>query len=53
MSVSEASATPIPTATPLTLEAINTSVMTYIIFAAIAIIIAIAIATLLSFRKRP
>jgi hypothetical protein len=53
MSVSEASATPIPTATPLTLEAINTSVMTYIIFAAIAIIIAIAIATLLMLRKRP
>jgi hypothetical protein len=48
----DAQAAPSPTATPLTQDTINTSVMTYIIVAAIAIIIAIAIVGLLILRKK-
>ena len=52
MGVVEGQATPAPTAAPLTMDAVNTAVMTYTLVAAIAIIIAIAIATLLMLRKR-
>ena len=50
--INSAPSTPAPTAVPLTMDAVNTSVMTYTIVAAVAIIIAIAIATLLMLRKR-
>ena len=42
-----------PTATPINLDSVNNSVMTYTLGAAIAIIIAIAILGLLLLRKRP
>jgi hypothetical protein len=53
MSVSEVSSTPIPTALPFDATTIQSTIMTYTIGAAIAIIVAIAIATLLLLRKRP
>ncbi len=51
LGVNQASATPAPTAVPLSASAIETSLMSYVIVAAIAIIIAVAIATILILRK--
>ena len=51
--VNSMQSTPAPTTAPLTMDAINMSVMTYIIIATIIIVIAIAIASILMLRKRP
>jgi hypothetical protein len=47
-----AAATPVPTASPVSFDAINNSVMTYTLAAAIAIIIAIALVGLMILRKK-
>ncbi len=52
ITVNSAAATPAPTATPLNMAAVNASIMTYTVIAAIAIIIAIAIVGVLMLRKR-
>ncbi len=51
--VSAAPATPAPTAVPLNESTLESSLMSYVVIASIAIIIAIAIVGLLLLRKRP
>jgi outer membrane protein assembly factor BamB len=53
LAVGEAAATPAPTATPLTLEAVNAANMMNTLVATIAIIVAIAIVGILLLRKKP
>ncbi len=53
LGVGPATATPAPTASPLNASAIESSLMSYVIVGVIAIIIAIAIATIFIVRKRP
>jgi hypothetical protein len=49
----DAAAAPVATATPVSFDAVNNSILTYTLGAAVAIIIAIAIVGLLLLRKRP
>ena len=51
--VMDAAAAPAATATPVSFDAVNNSILTYTLGAAVAIIIAIAIVGLLLLRRRP